>query len=511
MSIKPKWLCDIASLVFSAYYLFAVEQAEEKVRRVRSALTVEHMRVSWNKATTPYLSIVATVRRPRFTDYPPRPLQIARPQQSPYKEPVNAWLYFDGPLSSLQEQTCVVLDFPGGGFVALSPRDHEDRLLAWAGKLKVPVVSLDYKKAPEYPYPYALHEGYDVYQNIIATNGRCLQLSGRTCPRIVMTGDSAGGNLAVGITLMALSRGLPRPDGLFLAYPCLNMKVESWLSQEQMSLIQDKSARKTSRSVFRKKQQDCYGPTPLPSPSPSLDGYDSSDEVNQTFDALFEKTITPDTQHKPIHTQFAVSSVLSYANDRILTPELMRALIILYVGPHSRPNFNKDYLLSPVLAPESLLAQFPKTYFLTGERDPLVDDTLIFAGRLRQAKLNQFLERQELGLVDERRTFDEKDHVEVSLLPGISHGFFQMVSFFPEGWRYVYRSVEWIRELFAVGEGNEVFSWGNVTPQAPGLFDSEDTGIPMPRRQRACSVGSLCSEEDLLDRRMSELAGGLMC
>lgn len=69
---------------------------------------------------------MARIRRPRFTDYPLRSIQIAHPQLSPYKGPVNAWLYFDGPLSALEEQTCVVLGFPGGGFVALSPRDHDD-------------------------------------------------------------------------------------------------------------------------------------------------------------------------------------------------------------------------------------------------------------------------------------------------------------------------------------------------------------------------------------------------
>ena len=63
-----------------------------------------------------------------------------------------------------------------------------------------------------------------------------------------------------------------------------------------------------------------------------------------------------------------------------------RLMIILYIGAHNRPDFTQDYLLSPVLAPESLLARFPKTYFMTGERDPLVDDTVVFAGRLRRAK-----------------------------------------------------------------------------------------------------------------------------
>lgn len=498
MKIKPQWLRDIASLVFSVYYLFAVEQAGEKVRRVRAISTVEHLRVSWNKATTPYLSIVARVRRPRFTRYGPRAIQIARPDQSGYKDPINAWLYFDGPESALREQTCVVLDFPGGGFVALSPRDHEDRLLAWAGKLKAPVMSLDYKKAPEYPYPYALNEGYDVYRHIVATNGRCIGLSGNTRPRIVLTGDSAGANLAVGVTLMSIARhAVPRPDGLFLAYPCLNMKVESWMTEEQISYIRDRDVRPAGGFLQREKLGFC---TLTPSsPSLSMEDDDTSSESSRS-DLASEETVQTDCDmfsqkstapSKQQHTQTAVSSVLSYVHDRILTPELMRALILLYIGPHNRPNFDIDYLLSPVLAPDSLLAQFPKTYFLTGERDPLVDDTVLFAGRLRQIKLRQFRKQQELDCLDcedceQQQIFNEKNHVEVSLLPGISHGFFQMVSFFPEGWEFVYRSAGWIRELLGMG-----------TPSMDSVC------------QAGSSWGSLGSEEDMLGRRMNELTGVL--
>ena len=56
MRIKSKWLRDLASMVFSVFYMVAAERADEKVRKVRGMLTVEHLRISWNKGTTPYLS-----------------------------------------------------------------------------------------------------------------------------------------------------------------------------------------------------------------------------------------------------------------------------------------------------------------------------------------------------------------------------------------------------------------------------------------------------------------------
>ncbi|KAJ5339792.1 hypothetical protein N7452_006520 [Penicillium brevicompactum] len=480
MNIKPKWLRDIASLVFTVYYLIAAEQADEKVRRVRATLTLEHLRVSWNKATSPYLWNMARLLRPRMTTYPARAIRIPRPAQSIYTEPVNAWLYFDGPLSALKQQTSVVLDVPGGGFVAMSPRNSEDKLLAWAGRLKVPILSVDYKKAPEYAYPHALHECYDVYHSIVATNGRCMGLEGKVRPRILVTGESAGGNLAVGMTLMilqsAMSQGwrredeLPAPDGLVLGYPALNMRVESWMSDEQMSLIQDKSSRQTNRSVLQRKQDQYRKLTPFTSPGRSVedltaispqdkDKEKETDIATETAKSLEKKLqkneelgtkppVKAEDNVKPIKTRLAVSSMITYVHDRILTPEMTRAMIILYIGPHHRPDFNTDFLLSPVLAPDALLARFPKTYIMTGERDPLVDDTVIFAGRLRQAKLHQFRERQDLGLEKARRPFNEKNYVEISLIPGVSHGFMQMAGFFPDAWKYIYRSAEWLETLF---------------------------------------------------------------
>ncbi|KAJ5123862.1 Major facilitator superfamily domain general substrate transporter [Penicillium bovifimosum] len=484
MNIKPKWLRDIASLVFTVYYLIAAEQADEKVRRVRATLTLEHLRVSWNKATSPYLWTLAKLLRPRMTRFPARALRIPRPHQSVHTEPVNAWLYFDGPLTALKDQCLVVLDVPGGGFVAMSPRNSEDKLLSWAGQLKVPIISIDYKKAPEYAYPYALHECYDVYHSIIATNGRCMGLSGKTRPRIFVTGESAGGNLAVGMTLMvlqsAMSQGwrgedvLPPPDGLVLGYPALNMKVESWMSDEQMSLIQDKSSRQTNRSVLQRKQDQYRKLTPYTSPGRSVEDLtaispeknedeetDVATETARTLKKELEKSkvVVPKAvqadEVQPIKTRLAVSSMITYVHDRILTPEMTRAMIILYIGPHQRPDFNTDFFLSPVLAPDALLARFPKTYIMTGERDPLVDDTVIFAGRLRQAKLHQFRERQDLGLERSNRPFNERNHVEISLIPGVSHGFMQMAGFFPEAWKYIHRSADWLETLFDSIKGDD--------------------------------------------------------
>ena len=482
MKIRTKWLRDIASIVFSLFYLVAAERADEKVRKVRGMVTVDHLRVAWNKGTTPYLRVLQSLMRPRFTKWPPRQVRIPRPANSDYKEPASAWLYFDGPLADLQRHKKLILDVPGGGFVAMDPRCNDDKLFSWATNSGLPILSLDYKKAPEFPYPYAINEVFDVYATLIRTRGKCIGMSGETMPNIVITGDSAGGNLAVAATLMILEttstpfrpapRGtaLPPPDGLVCFYPALDMNIGNWMTDEQMSLIRDRKFRKTYRSIVRKKSRqynDLVG-TPhhsddedesppvkdgISGPKTPIDKLKSSrPEFSHGGPQTLQTPISPEAKTdgasvshhpQPLRTRLATSSMISYVNDRVLTPEMMRAMIILYIGEHNRPDFTQDYFLSPVLAPDYLLAKFPKTYFMTGERDPLVDDTVIFAGRLRRAK-------EEFGsFVSNSDSQDNVDTTpEVLLIPGASHGFMQFPGIYPPAWKHFERSAGWFDQLF---------------------------------------------------------------
>lgn len=498
MRIRGKWTRHVASMVFTLYYLVCAEQADEMVRKVRGKLSLEHLRVSWNKGTTPTLAFVGRLMRPRHLRirYKPRQIRIPRPSSSPHKEPIHAWLYFDGPLQDLKDQDKVILDIPGGGFVAMDPRCHDDKLIAWAAKTGFPVISLDYKKAPEYPYPYALNECYDAYYTIIASRGRCVGLPGESIPKIVLSGDSAGGNLAVSLVLTILQARmgpseildernrftLPLPEALILIYPALDVNITSWLTDEQSALIKDRARRQTNKGVLKHKAEDysTLTNTPLPSDDEdedeglrmtplsrnktSTDVKDSSVvESPQEYDTPGPESLTPAanvsvvdfetmrfsvSKPRPLRTRLEMSSMISYFNDRVLSPEMLRAMILLYIGPHNRPDFGTNFLLSPLRAPEELLREFPKVYMLTGERDPLNDDTTIFAGRLRLAHLHKFQTRQELGLIPSSEEFDQDKHVETELIPGVSHGFLQFASVYKPAWTYIEKCSRWMRRAF---------------------------------------------------------------
>ncbi|KAG0135837.1 Alpha/Beta hydrolase protein, partial [Tuber indicum] len=570
MRIKTGWLRDICSVVFSLYYLVAAERADEKVRRVRATITVDHLRVSWNKSQTPYLKALTTLVSPAPNRFGPRHIRISRPKESIYTTPVDAWLYFEGTREELKHCSKLILDFPGGGFVAMSPRHYDDMLLAWARKCPgIPIIAVDYRRAPEFPYPYALNECYDVYHSIAYTKGKCVGLSGETLPRIALGGDSAGGNYAAGVTLMILNststsstghlmeegwKGLPLPDGLVLVYPSLDLNIGSWMNDDQMKLIRQRDMRKTNRNVVKRKSEYFEHASGIVRPHKSDEDYDEESDSDpvvsngslQSNGSMVGKIALATTSSKPqpLSTRLAVTSRLSYFNDRLLTPEMMRAMVILYIGPHNRPDFATDFLLSPIVAPEDLLARFPKTYFLTGERDPLVDDTVIFAGRIRQAKKAVWRHRRDLGLEPSKSRPGEG--VEVSLIPSISHGFLQMSALYPEARREINKCARWFNEILAdrpyddSGDDDEPCSGGagifgggwrkhkrSFTGESMTSNDEDKPlemsvinngnarggrgrGAPSGRRgRRMGSDASLGSEVDLVGRRMQGLASGL--
>ena len=103
-----------------------------------------------------------------------------------------------GPIDALP----VVLYLHGGAFVAGSPRTHRPITAKLAQALPARVFALDYRLAPEYPYPAAQDDVVAVYRDV---------LERVNAARIAVVGDSAGGNLVLTSILRARDEGLPVP------------------------------------------------------------------------------------------------------------------------------------------------------------------------------------------------------------------------------------------------------------------------------------------------------------
>jgi acetyl esterase len=116
----------------------------------------------------------------------------------------------------------IMLYFHGGGWVvgSLEMSDALCRRLVRTGAV---VVSLDYRLAPEYPYPAALDDCVDAL-GWVRENAQTL---GGDASSVSVAGTSAGGNLAAGLALLVRDRGLPPLAAQVLLYPVLDARMDT--------------------------------------------------------------------------------------------------------------------------------------------------------------------------------------------------------------------------------------------------------------------------------------------
>jgi acetyl esterase len=107
----------------------------------------------------------------------------------------------------------VVVFYHGGGFVVGSIDTHAGLAAEIARQLDLPVISVEYRLAPEYPWPAAPDDA-EAAVRWIADNAAAF---GRTFTDIVLCGDSAGGNLVI-VTALAL-REQPASLPLLMQFP----------------------------------------------------------------------------------------------------------------------------------------------------------------------------------------------------------------------------------------------------------------------------------------------------
>ncbi len=108
--------------------------------------------------------------------------------------------------------------FHGGGWVICDLDSHDGACRRLANAVGAVVVSVDYRLAPEAKYPSALE---DAYAATCWTAEHAAEL-GIDPARLAVAGDSAGGNLAAAVALVARDRGAPPLRFQLMVYPVLD-------------------------------------------------------------------------------------------------------------------------------------------------------------------------------------------------------------------------------------------------------------------------------------------------
>jgi acetyl esterase len=113
--------------------------------------------------------------------------------------------------------------FHGGGWVIGDLDTHDGICRSLANAAGCVVASVDYRRAPEHRYPVAAEDAFAATQ-WVATHGAGLGVDRR---RLAVGGDSAGGNLAAAVALMARERGGPAIGFQLLVYPVTHHNFDS--------------------------------------------------------------------------------------------------------------------------------------------------------------------------------------------------------------------------------------------------------------------------------------------
>jgi acetyl esterase len=114
----------------------------------------------------------------------------------------------------------VLVFFHGGGFVIGDLDSHDKECRALTNRAECITVAVDYRLAPEHPFPAAPEDCYAalewVGENAVSFNG--------DPTRLAVGGDSAGGNLSAVVSLMTRDRGGPPLCFQLLIYPCVDAR-----------------------------------------------------------------------------------------------------------------------------------------------------------------------------------------------------------------------------------------------------------------------------------------------
>ncbi|XP_077405663.1 lipase, hormone-sensitive a isoform X2 [Vanacampus margaritifer] len=343
------------------------------------------------------------------------------------KQPLSPWL---------------LIHFHGGGFVAQTSRSHEHYLRSWSKRLNVPVLSVDYSLSPEAPFPRALEECFYAYCWALKN----CHLLGSTAERVCLAGDSAGGNLCVTVSMKAMTCGIRVPDGIMAAYPatllttdaspsrlltlidpllplgvlakCLNAYA-GLDSQTVQPAVGGSSLRALGRDTTALLSELTQGATGwiqsfLQPMWPTSGAHSSTSRPGESTSTDTHRNASPP------HSQCYVDYPDGFGP--------LRSECLAVVQPTNCPIIRNPFA-SPLLAPDNLLRGLPPVHFVASALDVLLDDSVMFAKKLR----------------------DMGQPVSLTVVEDLPHGFLSLSQLSKETEAAAEICLEKIREIFLQG------------------------------------------------------------
>jgi acetyl esterase/lipase len=244
----------------------------------------------------------------------------------------------------------VIFHLTGGGFFAHTIAGDVPYLMDWSFATEAVVICPEYALLPEHTFPVAIEEVTRVYLSLV--NGHSPSLLGFQTDRIIVTGESTGGNLAASL--------------------CVKLCMDGLVDVEEL----------TAEKRFRQAREE----TISQSTSLSFSEDDENDEDDQSHQPVTGMNRLPDAlmlccPALNLSLELSPSRVLG-TKDAVLPSSLISTISDAYV-PSSLQISKSDPIVSPYYAPDEILRIFPPTLLYASSEDPLLDDSVQFNTRLR--------------------------------------------------------------------------------------------------------------------------------
>ena len=242
----------------------------------------------------------------------------------------------------------VILHLTGGGFFAHTIAGDLPYLLDWSASSKAVIIVPEYSLAPR-KYPDAITEIIQIYSAL--RYGQATAILGFQPDRIIVSGESVGGNLATALCV-----------SLIMNHNDMGHCVQELTHEESFEMVSDLEDSENEEQ------------TRVNSSSSSYIGLDTPDALLLCCPAL---NLSLEPSPSRIHG----------AHDPVLPSALFSTISTSYLGGCSPT----DPVASPYFASDATICSFPTTLIFTSSDDPLLDDSVSFNGRLRSVGVSSRL------------------------------------------------------------------------------------------------------------------------
>jgi len=177
----------------------------------------------------------------------------------------------------------IILYIHGGGWVIADLDTYDSTPRALANGANAIVFSTHYRQAPEHKFPAAHEDVYGAYQWVLKNGHRW----GGNTKKVAVVGESAGGNMAASICIMAQAEGIQMPVHQVLVYPVADTKMDT------PSYMENAKAKPLSAAIMKwfgdmtfAKKEDASDPKVALLQAKTLKGLPSATIITAQIDPL---------------------------------------------------------------------------------------------------------------------------------------------------------------------------------------------------------------------------------